>query len=150
MRENGYVYEGTYEGWYCPRCADFKTEAEIGPGNTCPIHEIPLVREREDNWFFRAAAPSRSRLEALFDEPGRDFVHARATASTRRARSWPAACRTSASPAPKLRWGVEVPWDRSQVFYVWFDALLNYYTALGFARGKQQDLTKRFWPATCT
>ncbi len=49
---------------------------------------------------------------------------------------------------PKLRWGVEVPWDRSQVFYVWFDALLNYYTALGFARGKQQDLTKEFWPAT--
>jgi methionyl-tRNA synthetase len=48
---------------------------------------------------------------------------------------------------PRLRWGVEVPWDRSQVFYVWFDALLNYYTALGFARGKQQDLTKEFWPA---
>src|SRR3954470_145676 len=40
VRENGHVYEGTYEGWYCPRCADFKTEAEIAPGNTCPIHEI--------------------------------------------------------------------------------------------------------------
>ena len=51
--DNGHVYEGTYEGWYCPRCAAFYTERELGPGNTCPIHEIPLEREREDNWFFR-------------------------------------------------------------------------------------------------
>ena len=40
--DNGHVYKGLYEGWYCPRCADFKTESEIGPGNTCPIHFIPL------------------------------------------------------------------------------------------------------------
>ena len=38
VHDNGYVYEGTYEGWYCPRCADFKTESEHGPGNTGPIH----------------------------------------------------------------------------------------------------------------
>src|SRR6478672_12172701 len=45
--DNGYVYEGVYEGWYCPRCADFKTESELGPDNTCPIHKIPLrVRVR--------------------------------------------------------------------------------------------------------
>ncbi|HWF36214.1 MAG TPA: class I tRNA ligase family protein, partial [Solirubrobacteraceae bacterium] len=42
--DNGHVYAGTYEGWYCPRCADFKSENEIGPGNTCLIHEIPLQR----------------------------------------------------------------------------------------------------------
>ena len=47
--DNGHVYEGTYEGWYCPRCADFKTEAEIGPDHTCPIHKTPLDREREEN-----------------------------------------------------------------------------------------------------
>src|SRR5690606_160699 len=44
--ENGHVYEGVYEGWYCPRCADFKTERELGPNNTCPIHEIELERVR--------------------------------------------------------------------------------------------------------
>src|SRR4249919_3263822 len=42
VHDNGHVYEGLYEGWYCPRCADFKSEAEIGPDNTCLIHEIPL------------------------------------------------------------------------------------------------------------
>ena len=46
---------------------------------------------------------------------------------------------------PELRWGVQAPWDESQVFYVWFDALLNYYTALKYAR-EGEDLTERFWP----
>jgi len=145
VRENGYVYEGTYEGWYCPRCADFKTEAEIGPNNTCPIHEIPLIREREDNYFFELSA-FQSQLEQLFDEPGRDFVMPRHRFNEARA-FLAGGLQDVSLTRPKLRWGVEVPWDRSQVFYVWFDALLNYYTALGFARGKQQDLTKEFWPA---
>ena len=51
------------------------------------------------------------------------------------------------APARKLTWGVEVPWDPAHVFYVWFDALLNYYTALSFARDGE-DLTERFWPAS--
>src|ERR1700757_3063461 len=50
--DNGYVYKGIYEGWYCPRCADFKVENEILEGNRCPIHEIELTREREENYFF--------------------------------------------------------------------------------------------------
>ena len=61
--DNGWVTKGVYEGWYCPRCADFKTERELGPGNTCPIHEIVLEREREENWFFRLSA-FQERLEA--------------------------------------------------------------------------------------
>src|SRR5213596_2996612 len=46
VHDNGFTHLGLYEGWYCPRCADFKVENEIGPDNTCPIHEIPLVREQ--------------------------------------------------------------------------------------------------------
>jgi methionyl-tRNA synthetase len=145
VRENGFVYEGTYEGWYCPRCADFKTEAEIGEGNTCPIHKIPLIREREENWFFQLSAFQED-LERLFDERP-DFVRPRHRYNE--ARSFLAQGLQDVSlTRPKLRWGVEVPWDRSQVFYVWFDALLNYVTALSFARGEQQDLTQKFWPAT--
>ena len=56
VHDNGYVYKGLYEGWYCPRCADFKVENEILEGNRCPIHEIPLTREQEENWFFRLSA----------------------------------------------------------------------------------------------
>ena len=69
VNDNGYVYKGLYEGWYCPRCADFKTDNEIGPDNSCPIHEIPLVFEKEENYFFalsrfqeplEASTPKRS------------------------------------------------------------------------------------------
>jgi methionyl-tRNA synthetase len=52
VHDNGHVYEGMYEGWYCPRCADFKTESEVGPDNTCLIHKTPLTREKQKNWFF--------------------------------------------------------------------------------------------------
>ncbi len=142
VRQNGHLYEGVYEGWYCPRCADFKTESEIGEDNTCPIHKIPLERKREENWFFRLSS-FQEQLERLYAERP-DFVQ-------------PAARRNEALSfirggledvslsRPKLTWGVEVPWDSEQVIYVWFDALLNYVTALGYAR-EGEDLTDRFWP----
>jgi methionyl-tRNA synthetase len=140
----GHVYLGTYEGWYCPRCADFKTDTEIGPANTCLIHGIPLDREREENWFFRLST-FQEPLEALFDGQ-RDFVLPRHAYNE--ARSFLAGGLTDVSLTRKtLTWGVAVPWDSEHVFYVWFDALLNYYTALGYARAGE-DLTSRFWPAT--
>jgi methionyl-tRNA synthetase len=143
IHDNGHVYEGVYEGWFCPRCAAFYTDRELGPGNTCPIHEIPLEREREENWFFRLSAfeddlkrlyaerpdfvvPEHRRNEALsFIEHGLEDV---------------------SLSRPKLKWGMQLPWDPTQRMYVWFDALLNYYTALSFARDGA-DLTERYWPA---
>jgi methionyl-tRNA synthetase len=142
--DNGFVYPGTYEGWYCPRCADFKTEGEIGPDNTCPIHEIPLVREREENYFFKLSA-FQEQLERLYAERD-DFVLPRSRANE--AQSFIAQGLQDVSlTRAKLKWGVPVPWDDSQVFYVWFDALLNYVTALRYARDGT-DLTSEFWPAS--
>src|SRR5437763_8047774 len=67
--DNGHVYKGVYEGWYCPRCADFKSESEIAEGNTCPIHGIELVREHEENYFFKLSA-FQEKLEQLYaDRP---------------------------------------------------------------------------------
>jgi methionyl-tRNA synthetase len=144
VHDRGHVYRGTYEGWYCPRCADFKTEAELGPGNTCPIHEIPLAREKEDNWFFRLSA-FQEPLERLYAER-EDFVLPRIRFNE--AQSFIAGGLEDVSLSrAKLSWGVPVPWDPDQVFYVWFDALLNYVTALGFAR-PGEDLTDTFWPAS--
>src|SRR6266849_3481464 len=65
--EAGHVYKGLYEGWYCPRCADFKSENEIGPGNTCLIHHIPLIRESEENYFFRLSS-FQEPLERLYEQ----------------------------------------------------------------------------------
>ncbi|HEY8641057.1 MAG TPA: methionine--tRNA ligase, partial [Solirubrobacterales bacterium] len=143
VHDNGHVYEGTYEGWYCPRCADFKTERELGPGNTCPIHEIPLEREKEENWFFRLSS-FQQQLERLYEERPDfvvpDFRRNEAVSFIKQGLE-----DVSLSRA-RLKWGMELPWDPSQRMYVWFDALLNYVTALSFAR-EGEDLTDRYWPA---
>ena len=144
VKDNGYVYEGTYDGWYCPRCADFKNENEIGPDNTCLIHEgFPLVLEHEENYFFKLSE-FQEPLEKLYAERP-DFVQP----STRynEALSFiKSGLRDVSLSRANLSWGVTVPWDESHVFYVWFDALLNYYTALGYAK-PGEDLTSTFWPA---
>jgi methionyl-tRNA synthetase len=143
--DNGYVHEGLYEGWYCPRCADFKVENEIEEGNRCPIHHIVLERHSEENYFFSLSA-FQERLEQLYaDKP--DFVAPRVRYNEALSFIKSGLQDISLSRA-QLTWGVPVPWDTSHVFYVWFDALLNYYTALGFAR-PGEDLTDRYWPATC-
>jgi methionyl-tRNA synthetase len=141
--DNGWVTKGTYEGWYCPRCADFKTERELGPGQTCPIHEIVLEKVREENWFFKLSA-FQERLEALYEERP-DFV----VPDSRRNEAVAfvkGGLEDVSLSRPTLKWGMELPWDPSQRMYVWFDALLNYYTALGFARDDGEDLTDRYWP----
>jgi methionyl-tRNA synthetase len=144
IHDNGHVYAGTYEGWYCPRCADFKTESELEDGNRCPIHKIELEIEKEDNWFFRLST-FQEPLERLYAERP-DFV----TPQNRynEALSFiKSGLRDLSLSRARLKWGVPVPWDESQVIYVWIDALLNYYTALSYARDGE-DLTDRFWPAT--
>jgi methionyl-tRNA synthetase len=141
--DNGHVYEGIYEGWYCPRCADFKTESEIEDGNRCPIHKIELTREKEKNWFFKLSAFQED-LEKLYtDRP--DFVQPDFRRNEALAFIKQGLQDVSLSRA-RLKWGVPVPWDTEQVIYVWFDALLNYYTALSYAR-EGEDLTAEFWPA---
>jgi methionyl-tRNA synthetase len=152
VRDNGYVYEGTYEGWYCPRCADFKADNEIDEGNRCPIHHIELTREQEENYFFSLSS-FQERLEQLYAER-EDFVAPRARYNE--ALSF---IRSGLRDVPltrhKLTWGVPVPWDHEHVFYVWFDALLNYYSALSYApvpagfASSDQDLVQRLWPASC-
>ncbi len=140
--DNGHVYEGVYEGWYCPRCADFKTDRELGPGNTCLIHEIPLEREREENWFFRLSSFKEPLLRLYEERP--DFVipDFRANEALALIRE----LEDVSLSRPRLKWGMELPWDSSQRMYVWFDALLNYVTALSFARDGE-DLTDEYWPA---
>src|SRR4051812_1391961 len=141
--DNGWVTKGVYEGWYCPRCADFKTERELGPGNTCPIHEIPLEKEREENYFFRLSA-FQAQLEGLYEERP-DFV----VPEFRRNEALSfikGGLEDVSLSRPQLKWGLPLPWDPEQRMYVWFDALLNYVTALGFAR-PGEDLAERYWPA---
>jgi methionyl-tRNA synthetase len=144
VHDNGHTYKGLYEGWYCPRCADFKVENEILEGNRCPIHEIELTREQEENWFFRLSTFQQPLEDLYADRP--DFVMPQHHFNEAHSFIRSGLQDVSLSRA-RLTWGIPVPWDTGHVFYVWFDALLNYYTALSYARDGT-DLTAEFWPAT--
>ncbi len=137
VHDNGYVYKGDYEGWYCPKCADFKAEHEIAEGNTCPIHHIPLDRESEESWFFKLSA-FQEPLEKLFSDHPEwvlpRFRYNEALAFIK------GGLRDVALSRSKIDWGVELPWDPGHVMYVWFDALLNYWTA-------PQIVGRHAWPA---
>ena len=106
--DNGHVYAGKYEGWYCPRCADFKTENEIGPDNTCPIHKIPLDWQQEENWFFRLST-FQEPLERLYAERP-DFVGPQSRYNEALAFIRQGLQDVSLSRS-KITWGVRVPWD---------------------------------------
>jgi methionyl-tRNA synthetase len=140
--DNGHVYEGVWEGLYCERCADFKSEHEIAEGDTCPIHKIPLTVEREESWFFRLSA-FQERLEELFEQqpqivrPANRYNEALSFIR--------GGLQDVAISRANLTWGVPLPWKPDEVMYVWFDALLNYWSALSYAR-PGEDLHDEFWP----
>ena len=138
----GDVYQDVYAGWYCVRCEAFKTEAELVDGK-CPIHEIVPEWIEEKNWFFRLSA-YQDKLLALYDERP-DFVLP--SFRYNEARSFIAGGLQdfSISRAGQT-WGIPIPWDPEQVAYVWADALVNYLSALAYAR-PDEDLRDRYWPA---
>ena len=103
----------------------------------CPIHGIPPEWLEEKNWFFRLSA-YQERLPALYDDQPEFVVPRRAT--TRRARSSSGGLKDISLSRASIEWGVPVPWDPEQVIYVWIDALINYRSALTYAR-PGEDLT---------
>jgi methionyl-tRNA synthetase len=139
--DGGDIYEGVYSGLYCPRCEAFYTEAELVDGK-CPVHEIEPERVEEKNWFFRLSA-YQNRLLALYDD-NPSFVLPRFRYNEARSFIEQGLDDISVSRSSE-RWGVRVPWDLEQTVYVWVDALINYWSALAFAR-EGEDLRDELWP----
>jgi methionyl-tRNA synthetase len=137
----GEIYEGVYAGLYCSRCESFYSEAELVDGK-CPQHGIPPEWVEEKNYFFRLSA-YQDKLLALYEE-NPEFVLPKFRANEARSFIEQGLDDISVSRATQ-RWGVSVPWDPDQVVYVWVDALINYWSALAFAR-EGEDLRERLWP----
>ena len=140
MHDNGDTYQARYEGPYCVRCEAYYVDDELIDG-TCPIHRTAVVTHSEDNWFFRLSAYGDRLLEHIEANP--DFV----TPDTRRnevvgfIRQGLEDISMSRS---SLTWGIPLPWDQAQVAYVWFDALINYVSAAGYADDPQRF--EKQWP----
>jgi methionyl-tRNA synthetase len=139
--DNGDVYESVYAGFYCVGCEEFKAESELVDGK-CAIHGTVPEWIEEKNYFFRLSAYQDRLLELYDSRP--DFVLPQFRFNE--ARSFIASGLQDFSISRRGQpWGIPLPWDESQVAYVWADALVNYLSALTYARpGK--DLRDIFWP----
>jgi methionyl-tRNA synthetase len=139
--DNGDIYQDVYSGLYCVGCEEFKSEADLVDG-LCPEHGIPPERIEEKNYFFRLSA-YQDRLLELYDERP-EFVLPRNRYNEARSFIEGGLEDFSVSRAGQP-WGIPIPWDEEQVTYVWVDALINYLSALSYAR-EGEDLVEHFWP----
>lgn len=138
--DNGYVEQGTYSGLYCVACEAYYNEADLNDGN-CPIHGRPVELFEEDNYFFKLSHFTQPLLDWLGEHPDAiqpESKRNEAIGLIRQGLEDVSITRTS------LTWGVPVPWDRDHVFYVWYDALINYATAAGY--GSDPEGFDKWWP----
>ncbi|MHB8244581.1 MAG: methionine--tRNA ligase [Acidimicrobiales bacterium] len=140
--ENGFLYKGTYEGWYCVSCEAYYAGEDLVGGTLCPVHERPVEWFSEENWFF-ALGRFADRLLAWYDEhPSAIYPETRRNEALGIVK---AGLKDISITRTSIDWGIPVPWDREHVFYVWYDALVNYITAVGYG---EDDLGfKTWWPA---
>ena len=141
IADAGDLYEGEYEGWYCVSCEAFKQEKDLEDGD-CPIHKTQPSWIKEKNHFFRLSK-YRDRLLAHYDaHPMFLQPEVRRNEMLRlleRGLEDISVSRTGQS------WGIPLPFDTSSVVYVWFDALINYMSAVGY--GTDDDQYAQWWPA---
>jgi len=148
------LYKGHYEGWFCAACAAYKAEDEYAPPAnageppTCLIHETKLDRVSEESYFFRLSDYDEALLGLYESRP--DFVQPEARRNEVRSFVRGGLQDLSVSRVnTSVRWGIPVPGDPQHTMYVWFEALTNYITAIGFGNEQQQRAVgfEKFWPA---
>ena len=141
--DNGHIYLGNYEGWYCEGCEEFKTEKQIAEaGGVCPNHRTPPTRRSEPCYYF-ALSKFRDQLLAYY-EANPEFIQPES-----RRNEVITLVRNELRDVNITRsgetWGIRVPFDERYTIYVWFDAVLNYATAVGY--GTDEAKFRKWWPA---
>lgn len=138
------IYKAKYVGWYCTGCEAFVTEATAKENNyTCPIHNRKYDKVEEENYFFKLSAYAAQIQEAIEKEEFQIIPAAKRNEVLQVFRDGLEDISIS-RPKEKIGWGIPVPGDDSHVMYVWFEALMNYLTVLGYPEHKD---FKDFWPA---
>ena len=153
MKDSGYLYKGSYDGWYCVPEETYFTENQVRKSDEenhtagkhlCPDCGRPLERVQEESYFFKLSA-FQDRLLKLYDEHP-DFVQPDFRMNEVRSFVEGGLQDLSVSRT-SFDWGIPVPFDERHVTYVWFDALLNYATAVGFGNPDMAKEYARRWPA---
>jgi len=150
LKDSGHIYAGKYEGPYCVGCEEFKLPGDlldVGGEKLCPIHSKPIELVNENNWFFKLSAFVEPLLQHYRENPDA----CQPESARNEVVSFLEGGVTDLSISRStFDWGIPVPWDTDQVVYVWFDALLNYATAVGLTDEPDSEGGKKFaqtWPA---
>ena len=150
LKDAGHIYAGKYEGPYCVGCEEFKLPGDLIDADgqkLCPIHSKPIELVNENNWFFRLSAFVEPLLENYRNNPDACQPESARNEVVSFLEGGVSDLSISRST---FDWGIPVPWDTEQVVYVWFDALLNYATAVGLTDAPDTEGGKKFlqtWPA---
>jgi methionyl-tRNA synthetase len=140
----GDIYLGDYEDWYCTPCETFWTESQLIDGNKCPECGRLVEKLKEKSYFFRMSKYQDPLLRHLEANPG--FIQP-ASRYNEIVSFVKGGLRDLSISRTTFQWGIPVPNDPGHVIYVWFDALTNYITAVGFPEDEKRF--QRYWPADC-
>ncbi len=142
LMANGDIYKGEYEGWYCVPCETYVPEAQMGEGNTCPDCHRPLTKMTEETYFFKLSKYAEPLLKYYEENPEAIMPRSRYNEIISFIKS---GLRDQSVSRTTLDWGIPLPGDEKHVIYVWFDALINYLSALNFP--EEGALWQTYWPA---
>lgn len=140
--DQGDIYKSEYEGWYCTPCETFWTENKLVEGN-CPDCGRPVELVREESYFFRMSKYADRLLQYIEEHP--EFIQP-VSRRNEMINFIKQGLEDLCVSRTTFDWGIPVPWDPKHVIYVWFDALTNYISALGYGGPKWEKLGK-YWPA---
>jgi methionyl-tRNA synthetase len=139
--DKGDVYKAKYEGWYCVGCEKFLTESELVDSH-CGLHPPEkTVWKSEENWFFKLSKYIPQIIK-LIEDPKTNYIFPEGKRLEILSKLKNEEIRDLSISRENVEWGIPTPWDPKQTVYVWFDALINYYSATQFVEDK-----KDFWPA---
>jgi methionyl-tRNA synthetase len=141
--DNGDIYKGEYEGWYCTPCESFYTEGQLVDGN-CPDCGRPVHKVKEESYFFNMKKYAGRLLD--YYENHAEFIEPESRKNEMINNFIKPGLEDLSVSRTSFDWGIPVPGDPKHVIYVWVDALSNYITALGYG-SENEELFNRYWPA---
>ena len=152
LYDTGFIYQGSFKGAYCVGCEEYKNKGDLVDGTgeyegqeVCAIHSKPVEQLEENNYFFKLSQFQQPLLD--FFEQNPNFIQPESARNEVVSFVSRGLDDLSISRSKeKFDWGIDIPWDDSHITYVWFDALLNYITAIGY--GSDEAKFEKYWPAT--
>ena len=145
LYEQGDIYKGVYEGWYCTPCESFWTESQLVDGK-CPDCGRPVQKAKEEAYFLNLQKYADRLIQYIEEHP--DFIQPESRKNEMLNNFLRPGLQDLCVSRTSFKWGIPVDFDEGHIVYVWIDALSNYITSLGYdAYGNSDSKYKKYWPA---